>query len=310
MAVITLARQVGSGGQTIASRLAERLGYALHARRTLFAAAQARGFTLPEAFADFADEDRLRSLPLNDPHQVYLSYGELEFDDHLSGDAIRAARSSASVLDRLARDRRTVFLLSQALIYEVAAADRAIIVGAGGQLLLQGIPGVLRVKIIAPAAVRAERLAAAYGLSRAAAEAAVRRGDHEQRAFNRLVYDADWDDPLLWDLVINTETWEVEDVCDQIAHALAQPRFAAGPTQPMLDALALAGRVDVALHFAPVLATAIVFATPAADGLLLQGNAATARQAEHAVALARSLAGGTPVRNAIVVPAEPLASPA
>ncbi len=166
MAVVALARQVGSGGQSIATLLAERLGYELVGRRQLRAAARERGLDLPQTFVDFADEERLE-LGARDPADLYLSYGELEFGDALSG-TVRLgteARDRPLFIDRVARDRRTLVLLVQGLVYEVAARDRVVLVGAGSQLILAGVPGVLRVKIVAPEAVRIARLAESRALT-------------------------------------------------------------------------------------------------------------------------------------------------
>lgn len=301
MTVVALARQVGSGGQSIAALLAQRMGYRFVGRRELRAIARERGLDLPQAFVDFADEDRL-ALDAPDAAGLYLSYGELEFGDALRGviQASPTAGSPGSLLDRMARERRAVFLLVQGLVYEVAAQDRVVLVGGGSQLILAGVPGVLRVKIIAPEVVRVARLAASRGLSVEAAQAAVRRGDEEQRSYNRAVFDADWDDPLLWDLVINTEHWDVEGVCDIIEGAAHQPHIGGGLTEPVREALALAGRIDLALHGEPTLASSIVYAMPQGDGLALHGETETANQAERALELARSLAGELPIASQIV----------
>lgn len=303
MPIITLARQVGSGGHSIAAYLAGRLGYAVVGRRELREAVLAHGADLPEAFANFADEDYLSALatPPRIGDQMYLSYGELEFDHQLRGAASGPMPSDAAVLDRLDQERATVFLLVQAAVFEAAARGNIIIVGAGSQWLLADLPGVLRVKITAPRDIRAGRLAAAYQLAPTAAHQAVERGDQEQVAYNRLTFDLDWEDPLLWDLVINSEQWDVAGIGDLIISAIHQPRFAKALPEPMASALVFASQIDIALHLDPALSGAMIYATPLHGRVQLDGQALSAAQATRAEEIARQRAGAMPVISAIDV---------
>ena len=302
MAVITLARQVGSGGQAIANRLGEQLGYAIVGRRDLGELARQQGLTLPEEFVDFADETPRAAPPLAQA-DLYLSYGELEFDEDLRGVTTTVASSvqRVSFLEQIEQDQRTVFLAVQGLVYEVAARDRVVIIGAGGQLILAEVPGVLRVKIVAPEEIRVTRLMTSHGLTPVEAQAAVHRGDQEQRDYNRAVFGVDWDDPLHWDLVINTECWEVEEASELIVAAVRQPQFQEEPTDTVLAALATAGQIDLRLHRDSSLGASLIYAVPTVDGLALRGEVTTEEQAERALALARDLAGDVAIRNDVTV---------
>jgi cytidylate kinase len=64
-------------------------------------------------------------------------------------------------------------------------------------------PDVLHVRVIAPPSLRAERIARAHGIPLAAAREQVEASDRARREYVRY-YHADWDDPELYDLVINT----------------------------------------------------------------------------------------------------------
>src|SRR5262245_45921122 len=160
---------------------------------------------LPPAFVQFADEDRLGQTAAGDTSPLYFSFGELEYGDALRGRTPETAARGDSFLETMAHERRVLLLRVAAITYELAARDRLILVGAGGQFLLAGLPGVIRTKVVAPVEVRAARLAAAHGLQPAAAKRAVARGDREQTEYNRAVFDADWHDPLHWDLTVNTD---------------------------------------------------------------------------------------------------------
>lgn len=300
MAVITLARQVGSGGQTIAQLLAGRLGYRVVGRRDLAAEAMTRGMPMPAVFVEFADEQRLARLGTDDLPPLYFGFGELEYGEALRGTGAESARASMSVLEAVARERRTLLLTLAGLTYALAAEDGIVLIGGGGQYLLAGLPAVLRVKIVAPAEIRAERLAAAYGLEREAAREAVERGDREQREYNRALFDADWDDPLHWDLIVNSEAIAPEVACEVILAGLGRVRVDFAVARELTEVLSLSSRVNLALAD-DAFAQAWLLATATVDGIVLHGDAADAEQARAAVEVAQSVCGEGQVRSEVTV---------
>jgi cytidylate kinase len=300
VAVITLARQVGSGGQTIAQLLAERLGYRVVGRRDLSDEAVKRGLRLPRVFAEFADEQRLARVGTDDLPPLYLGFGELEYGDALRGAGPVVTRGPVSVLEAVADERRTLLLTLASLAYALAAEDGLVLIGGGGQYLLAGLPTVLCVKIVAPADVRAERLATAYGLDRGAAREAVLSGDREQREYNRALFDADWDDPLHWDVIVNSEAITPETARDIILAALAAGRRVAAIPAEVASALSLAASVNGAL-MDDAFASSWLLATPTANGVVLHGDTADAEQARAAFDAARRLGGDREVIGDLTV---------
>jgi cytidylate kinase len=298
--VITLARQVGSGGQTIANLLAEHLGYRVVGRRDLAAEAARRGMPMPAVFAEFADEQRLARLGTDDLPPLYFGFGELEYGEALSGAAPGSARGSLSVLEVVAQERRTLLLTLASLTYALAAEDGLVLIGGGGQYLLAGLPAVLRVKIVAPAEIRAERLAAAYDLDRQAAREAVERGDREQREYNRALFDADWDDPLHWDLIVNSEAMSPEVACSAILAGLGGEAAAGALAKEMKRLILLASKVNQALGD-DAFAQTWLLAAPSLDGLVLHGDAADSEQARAALEVARRLGAGRTVLSDLTV---------
>lgn len=301
MAVITLARQVGSGGQTIAALLAARLDARVIGRRDLAAAATALGMRLPVAFTEFADEQRLAQVNAGTASPLYFSVGEMEFGDALLGAGARAASERPiSFLESLAHERRALMLTVSSLVYSLAAADRVILVGAGSQYLLAGIPGVLRVKIVAPPDVRARRMAGAYGLAPDAARRVVRHGDKEQIEYNRAVFDADWDDPLHWDLIVNSDAIGPETACATILTTLTSEGVIPPISAVYAISLAQAGAINHGLTSAEFRGSWL-YATPTAEGITIHGDAATEEQATAALNLvSRHCPSGT-VRNELKV---------
>jgi cytidylate kinase len=185
MPIITISRQMGSGGIPIAHKVAEKLGYTLVDGEAIMEAAAAYGLSA-EAVEE-ADE--------KPPH----------FVDKLD---------TKQVLD---------LHLIELIILEHALKGNVIIYGRGGQDLLKDIMSKLRVRIIAPFEDRVERWAEREWLDPDRARYLVRKSDQQRAGFIMYYFDRDWDDPLNYDLVINTqqltEEMAVQLICDGIKDA-------------------------------------------------------------------------------------------
>lgn len=166
MAIITISREMGSGGIPISHKAAEKLGYTLIDGESIRAVAANYGLT-PEA-VEKADEkppafvDKMDALTEIDFHRVEL------------------------------------------IILEYALKGNVIIYGRGGQDLLNGIDSVLRVRVIAPFEERVERWAEREWLDPDLARVLVRKSDQQRAGFIKYYFDRDWEDPLHYDLLINT----------------------------------------------------------------------------------------------------------
>jgi len=184
MAVITVSRQYGSLGNVVVNMVAQRLGYRVAMRDLINQAALRAGSPV----VALAVIDELHLLGISPTSEEYQAY-------------IRAV---------------------QTVIEELAAEGNVILAGRGGQAVLHNRPGVLHVKIIAPLEIRAQRLAERHGIPLQAARAQARASDRERRLYLKRFYDLDWNDPLLYDLVINTARLTPEAACDLICIAVQQ----------------------------------------------------------------------------------------
>lgn len=89
--------------------------------------------------------------------------------------------------------------------------------------MLKGFPGVLHVRIIAPLELRIQRIIEQGGGDKRKALGILRRSDRDSAGFMRGCFDVDWDDPCLYDLMINTQHLSAETVARMImesAHSL------------------------------------------------------------------------------------------
>lgn len=182
MAIITISREMGSAGIPIAHKAADKLGYTL------------------------IDGDAIR--------KVAADYG-------LSPEALENAdEKPPAFVQTVDTKTEANFHRIQLIILEYALKGNVIIYGRGGQDLLKEIDSVLRVRIIAPFEDRVERWAEREWLDPDLARVLVRKSDQQRAGFIKYYFDRDWNDPLAYDLIINTvslsEETSVKLICDAI----------------------------------------------------------------------------------------------
>jgi cytidylate kinase len=216
MAIVTVSHEMGSGGAEIGAALAERLRYR------------------------FVDQDMIS--------QAARQYGVGE--EKLT----QLDETKPSLFERFDVETRQYITVLQSALLDVAEQDDVVIMGRGGQVLLRNIVHVLRVRVMAPVDMRVKRvmkkMAGQMGESvdvRTTAEM-VRRNDHEKFGRMRYLYDVDWSDPSLYDVVINTEKLSTQAGIDLIIGLLHRPEVAATETsRQVVRDRALASRVRTAL---------------------------------------------------------------
>jgi cytidylate kinase len=96
-----------------------------------------------------------------------------------------------------------------------------VIVGRGGQAVLQEMPDVLHVRIEAPPDVRAQRIQEQENVSAKAAQDTVSERDRGAEAYLKRFYDVDWSDSSLYHLVINTGKWDTEAAAHLVVNAVS-----------------------------------------------------------------------------------------
>lgn len=166
MAIITISREMGGGGIPIAHQAAEELGYTLINGDSIKEIAPQYGLT----------HDILTQIDEKPPAFIEKLDRQIELGMH----------------------RIQLIILEQALKGDV------IIYGRGGQDLLPNIKSVCRVRVIAPFEDRVERWAEREWIDPDLAHSIVRKSDQQRAGFIKYYHDRDWEDPLHYDLVINT----------------------------------------------------------------------------------------------------------
>ncbi len=128
---------------------------------------------------------------------------------------------SPGFFDVLRGNRPEIYFdLMESVIYSVSRSGNGVILGHGSQILLRDFGCAFHVFIHASDSYRIDNLMAQRGLNRKAAEKLISKTDHERRGFLRFAFHMEWNDPSLYDLVINTGKLGKEGAANLILDAL------------------------------------------------------------------------------------------
>lgn len=262
MAIIVISTQMGAGGPEIGMALAQKLGYRYVDQELLVDAVRRYGLA----------EEKLSHLDESKP----------------------------TIFERFDTETRHHITVLQTTLLELSELDDAVFLRGGGQWLLRGIPHVLRVRVIAPFEHRVKawvrRVSAMTGETpshRAAADF-VRRDDSEKSGRMRYLYEVDISDPMLYEMIVNTEMLKYDAVVEMVEHAMRRPELQTTDVgRRLVASRALASRVQVSLARHPETRRYRI-TVDAKDGVVtLEGTAAL----DRAVEVARTVPGVREVRT-------------
>ncbi|NWG17253.1 MAG: cytidylate kinase-like family protein [Chloroflexi bacterium] len=209
MSAITISRQYGSGGNVIAVRVSEILGYRILDRRLIMQAAAEAG--LPEqGFVDISEQE-FKVKGFRD-RLVELIFGPV-----LSHKSAPPKLSWGGLEAQM--DADWFVELVNATVLSAYQQGGVIIIGRGGQVILRDKPGVLHTRIEAPIETRIQRVQQAEGVNEITARQRIDEHDQASARYLRQNFKVQWDDPLLYHLVINTGKWNMESAAHIIVEA-------------------------------------------------------------------------------------------
>jgi len=195
---VTLSRQAGSGGHTIAEKLAARLQQLAPKGTppwTVFdqnlVERVLADYHLPRRLAQYMPEDRIPELQ--------------DIMDELCG---------------LHPASRTLVQQTAATLFRLASLGHVILIGRGANVVTSRLPTVLHVRLVAPLEQRVAHMQELRTLTRPAALALIRRQDRGRARYLKTYFNADIDDPLLYHLVINTGWVSYDQAAQLIADAV------------------------------------------------------------------------------------------
>lgn len=166
MGLITISQSIGSMGMVIAQQVGKALDLEIY------------------------DDERLKAEAL----QLGLHTQELN----------SLAEKPPGFFSRYFSKRPEIYQdILESVIFEVSRKDQGIVIGHGSQFLLRDFSCALHVLIHAPLEQRLHRVMEQQNLDRDTAERLVEKSDNAQKGFFQYAFNMQWDDPTLYDLVIN-----------------------------------------------------------------------------------------------------------
>ena len=187
MPVITITRGLHSGGEVVAENVAKALGAKCISSEVLLEAA--KKFNVPE--------EKMM--------QVF--------------------EKTPSFWERMTESRRIHLAYIQATLAEYAQDDNLVYHGNAGQELLREVPHVLKIRLLYPPEVRAQRIMEQFGYSHDQATRFVEQIDEDRTKRMRYFYNADWRDPSRYDVFIRMERITHDMAEGMIVDLVKKPQF-------------------------------------------------------------------------------------
>jgi cytidylate kinase len=268
MPVIAMTREMGSGGREVAQRVAERMGLKL-------------------ILHEMVEHDLAEHMHVQESAVHHRLEGGATLRERLQVGSKRLARYTTEE------------------ILEVARQGDVLIRGWGACAILRDVPHVLGIRVCAPMAARVHAIRGRPGLDDAsAAKREIERNDAAHRRTLKAAYGADPEDPLGYDLVLNTERTSIDSCVKLICDLAASPEFQeTEASRAILADKALEAHIRVKLRERFTVGMGVSGADVAAQGgkIVLTGTAIHSTLVEDAGRIAGEVAGVKEVVNRMVV---------
>lgn len=215
MPVIAMNQEMGSKGKDVAALLAQQLGLAL---------------VRHEVVDHVAEKMRTKKSLIR-----------------------RIMEGKAGLIEGMATDKKSLAIYTAEEVFDLALKGNVIIRGWGATYLLRQVPHIPCVRVCAPMEVRVKWMMERLETDdEELVRQELRRSDAAHIANMQQRFGVTWGDPLIYDLVLNTERLSVETCAEEIKLLLQRPEFQETPeSRAKLQNLVLEARVRAALKSDP-----------------------------------------------------------
>ena len=262
MAIVTISRKSGTGAKEIAMAVAEKLRY---------------GFVSKDSIYEEIEEHGKKWL----------------------GWVARLDEHAPTLRERYDQSHAAYLAMVEHCIYRNALKNNVVILGRGGNYLLENIPYSLRVRITASVEDRGRVLCDRFGIDEAAARKILKRSDLERSTYIDQAYRRQWANPDDYDMTLNSGRMGVDEMVALIVSEIPAKEMLFTPeSEEKLRRLELASRVkaEIVTRFSMFINTLDVYH----DGtiLVLRGVCLlTKEKAQELMETAMRSAGSTEVRS-------------
>jgi cytidylate kinase len=266
MSLITISRSLGSGGEVIASKVAKALNLELY------------------------DDNKLQ--------QAAIDMG-IPADD-----AKNLNEKAPGLFERLLNRKPETYLeLMESVVYDVAHKGQGVIVGHGSQMLLRDFGCAFHVYVHATGPSRVQYIMETKGLNREGAKQLIQKSDHQQKGFFRFAFQMDWNDPSLYDLIVNTEKLGIEAAVKLIVGTAESDQIQACSLTAVeaMERLSQKKRVEAAVLENDINPFLLNIEVPEKGVVRLSGAANSQVEKDNLVDIIQRVSGISEVRNEVGV---------
>ena len=168
MSIITISRGTRSGGMDLADCLSKRLGYKQLSREEVIAES-AKKYNIIENFLS----DKLAKAP--------------------------------NLWQKFTNKHKRYMIFIQCALLDIIKDDNFIYHGYAGQLLLKGLPHVLKIRIEAPMEYRIKAVKSEFNYDDSQTIAYIQKVDQERERWVKMLYNENWHDPSIYDMCMNMQ---------------------------------------------------------------------------------------------------------
>ncbi|MGA2401864.1 MAG: cytidylate kinase-like family protein [Syntrophobacteraceae bacterium] len=260
MAVLTISRDLGSGGREVGLKVSSSLGYRFLDHEGILARLKAAGHKW-EKWTEGFDEHTPR---------IWEKY-DWSYHGYVA--------------------------MAQSTIMNEAASDRVVIMGRGGTYLLKGVPFALRVRVVALLEQRLARVSEREGIDEESARWLIAKTDRERAGFLLTVYGRDGKDPAGYDLVFDSSTMSIDEICSVIAGVLCEKdRLKDEKSMRALKLRALAAEIKARLFTTLPFFMSTLEVEFDGEAICVRGVVRLPRERELIMNESRKMAGEAPLR--------------
>jgi cytidylate kinase len=198
--LITISRQYGAGGSEIAAKVADALGWRV-VDNELVERIAARAGMSPEDVAQ--REERVPTFVERLARTLVAATPELVVPPESGGTVPRLEEAD-------------LVRITEAVVSEIAAEGKVVMVGRAASAVLAQQRDALHVKVVAPRDYRIRVAAQRLGVTSEEAAKVVDDSDKMRVRYHRQYYQRDWNDPVNYHLVLNTEALSLKRAVDVI----------------------------------------------------------------------------------------------
>lgn len=268
MPVIAMTREMGSGGREVAQHVADKTGLTL-------------------ILHELVEHDLAEHMHVRDSAVHHLLEGGATLRERWQIGSKRLARYTAEE------------------ILDLANRGNVLIRGWGACVVLRDLPHVMRIRVCAPMEVREWTVMERSGLKeRSAARREIERNDAAHKRILQVAYGVDREDPLLYDLVLNTDRISIETCVKLVCDLVESPEFReTEASRAILSDKTLEAHIRIKLRERFIVGTGVTGIEASAKGgkVVLTGTAIHTKLVADASKIVGETAGVKEVMNRMVV---------